>query len=100
MKRLDANESYTVIAWVHNNGGLEKTDEFERFDGVNWRPKFRTIPEAHSVVWLRSCDNAALSAAKKYAGTIEADYVRVYQYESEDSPLERARREVMRDFGK
>jgi hypothetical protein len=93
-------ESYTVIAWVHKNGNIEKTDEWERFDGVNWRPKFRTIPQPCAVVWLKSAAESALESAQRHAQTIEADFVRVYQYAKEQNPLGRARREVLEDMGR
>ena len=90
-------EDYTVIAWLDKAGDLEATDEYERFDGVNWSPKFRTIPKASAVVWSMTVSESAKKSAEKHAATINADAVRVYQYRNEHDPLTVARATISKE---
>ena len=87
-----------VIAWVDKTG-LQETDEYERFDGVNWSRKFKVIPEGKAAIWLNKGTIEDVARAKEYAKTL--DHLRVEVYDlpiTEQKPLELARSLVLNGF--
>jgi len=82
-----------VVAWADWTG-LRKTDGYERFDGVNYRPKFERAPHGSACIWALEGGAAEVESARDYAETLKADhpFVRVLCFPvSENDPLGIAR---------
>jgi len=82
-----------VVAWADWTG-IRETGQYERFDGVNYRPQFEHAPQGSACVWALEGGTAEIEAARTYAETLKADHpaVRVLCFPvSEDDPLGKAR---------
>lgn len=85
-----------VLAWLENTGTRD-TGEFERFDGVNYRPKLEVVPQAKSAVWLNAGTAADVEKATDYAEANHAGDLKfaVFTYPTtEKDPLKRAKRDI------
>ena len=73
--------------------GVEPTGEWERYDGVNYRPKVRIVAEAKACIWLRDGTRSDEAKAKAFA---EKEGWTVLTFPtSEPDPLGLARRKIM-----
>jgi hypothetical protein len=92
-----------VQAWIYLDGA-RVTDEYERFDGVNWRKKWEGgLPRPRAVIWL----NEGTPADIVKAGVNlehehpEAPFRTVYVYSvDEPDPLNRAKEEALQAYRK
>jgi hypothetical protein len=88
--------STIIIAWLENDG-TRLTDEWERFDGANYRRKLEVVPQAHAAVWVNRGTAADRQSAEDYVRRDHADKRRAAVFAfptTEQDPLGRARREI------
>ena len=88
-----------IVAWVKLDG-TEITDEYYRFDGVNYKRSAKVVPRPRAMCWLLEGDEADLLKAQEYAETkkAEADCLAVEVYTmptNAPDPLEDARKLIM-----
>ena len=91
-----------VVAWIKSDG-IEITDEYYRFDGVNYKRRARVVPKPRAMCWLLEGDEADLVKAQEYAETKreEAECLAVEVYTmptNAPDPLEDARQRIMADY--
>jgi hypothetical protein len=85
-----------IVAWLENDG-CRILDEWERFDGANYRRKVEVVPQAHAVCWVNGGTEEDRRAAEAYVAQDLTDKPRaaVFAYRAEErDPLGRARREI------
>ena len=88
-----------VVAWVKLDG-TEITDEYYRFDGVNYKRRAKVVPKPRAMCWLLEGDEADLVKAQEYAETkrAEADCLAVEVYTTPvdtPDPLGDARQRIL-----
>lgn len=86
-----------VLAWANHYGDMVPTGTVEKFDGVNWREKFKPVLSARSCMWLFDGTDADLAKAQAYAENEFKNHPvwRVFVYDNDPNPINRARQEIM-----
>ncbi len=84
-----------VLAKVEMTG-IRETGEFERFDGVNWRPVTESAPQAKALVWMNEGTRSDISNAREFARS-EGYSVLTFPCDEAD-PLGQARVAIMSLF--
>ena len=81
-----------VVAWREETA-LVPTGRMTRFDGVNYRPEYRTDWEGKAAMWLRKGTEADIQKAKAHAAK---EGWTVYTFPtSERQPLEKAKQAIL-----
>jgi hypothetical protein len=84
-----------VLAWIEEDPYV--TDDWERYDGVNYRRRAETRPGGHAVIWLNEGTPEDRERAEAWRRSNLDESGRVFCYPaSESDPLGRAKREVMK----
>ncbi len=82
-----------VIAWADFSGARE-TGDFERFDGVNYRPKIERCLEGKAAIWSRSMDE--LEMAENHAKTcIDSAVKDVFVMDDTDDVISQAKQKIL-----
>ncbi len=89
-------QAQTIVLAKVEMTGIRETGEFERFDGVNWRPVTESAPQAKALVWMNEGTLSDLAKARTFARS-EGYSVLTFPRDEAD-PLGQARVEIMSQF--
>ena len=81
-----------VLAWLDEDCVMVQAGQPD----IGRPHKFKVVPKPMACMWLNKGTEADLAKAKAYA---ERDGRTVLCYENEKEPLQRARKDVIRDAG-